>query len=250
MSFATDAPSPATFLPVSPPRREVTSHGYSQYADHEDNASTINMMMTALIEKAMARVTAELGFDIWSRSLNDWEHSYAAIIPASLYYDESAAAHDFRRTLKDFIAAIFVTHYIYIDVEWRDSSRDEEYESAESIYEVDCCGSRSRSINIGPHLFFTCRMRCTGTRRNPLDVAPVADIWPEGVPYKWTVFKKSPDETTVNYAVVSGLPPAEDAPEIEKAVWQKAVDAALEQMEDAEDAECATAEADATAEAQ
>ncbi len=214
MSFTTDANTPASFLPVSPPRRKVTVFtGYSQYSDHEDNASTINNMITALIEKAMVRITAELGFDIWSRSLDDWEHSYAAIIPRALYYDESPAAHDFRRTLKDYIEAVFATHFLYIDTEWRDSSKDPESEFGSCIYEVDCVGSRSRSVNIGPHLFFTCRMRCTDTRRPPLDVLTPAEIWPEGIPYKWAVVIEEPDCYTVNYSVEGEPAPAPEPEE-------------------------------------
>jgi hypothetical protein len=214
MSFTTDADTPASFLPVSPPRRPVTAFtGYSQYADNEDAAETINNMINTLIEKAMARVTAELGFDIWSRSLDDWEHAYAAIIPRALYYDESPAAHDFRRTLNDFITAVFATYFLYIEVEWRDSSKNPECEYGGCLYEVDCVGSRSRSVNIGPHLFFTCRMRCTGTRRPPLDALTPAEIWPEGIPYKWTLVTDQPDCYSVNYSVEGEPMPAEETAE-------------------------------------
>ncbi len=210
MSFATDTDTPATFLPVSPPRRSVTAiTGYSQHEAHEETANIINDMIGDLIESAMVRIATELGFDIWSRSLDDWEHAYAVVLPRALYYDESAAAHDFRRTLKDWITAVFATHYIYINAEWRDSSKDPESEFGGCIYEVDWCGSRHRVVNLGPHLYLTFHIRCTGTRRPPLDTLTPAEIWPEGIPYKWKVICDQPDCYTVNYSVEGEPWPAE-----------------------------------------
>ena len=42
-------------------------------------------------------------------------------------------------------------------------------------------------------------MRCTATRRPPLDVAPVTEVWPEGIPYKWSLITDEPEEGIVNY---------------------------------------------------
>ncbi len=179
--------------------RTVTLHGYSQHSDHQYRASQINHMMDILIDKAMQRVTSELGFNIFSRDLSDYEHAYSIVIPKDLYYDESPTAHDFRDTLERWVKAIFNTHYIYMETEWRESSIDPDSEFSGPLYEVDWCGSRSREINIGPHLYFTCSMRSTATRRPPLDVAPVSEVWPEGIPYKWSLIVEAPDESTVHY---------------------------------------------------
>ena len=179
--------------------RTITLHGYSQHSDHQYRASQINYMMNTLIDKAMQRITSELGFDIFSRDLSDYEHAYSIVIPKDLYYDESPTANDFRDTLERWVKAIFNTHYIYIETEWRESSLDPDSDFSAPLYEVDCCGSRSREINIGPHLYFTCSMRCTATRRPPLDVAPASQVWPEGIPYKWSVITEQPDDAIVHY---------------------------------------------------
>lgn len=186
-------------LPEEYTQRNVTVHGYSQHSDHQYRASQINHMMDILIEKAMGRVTSELGFNVFSRDLSDYEQAYAIIIPEDLYYDESPAAHDFRDTLQRWVKAIFNTHYIYIETEWRESSMNPDSDFSSPLYEVDHCGSRSREVNMGAHLYFTCGMRLTSTRRPPLDVAPIAEIWPEGIPYKWSVISERPDEAIVNY---------------------------------------------------
>ncbi len=191
--------NPNLVEPVEYNHRTVTLHGYSQHSDHQYRASQINHMIDILIDKAMQRITSELGFNIFSRDLSDYEHAYSIVIPKDLYYDESPAAHDFRDTLERWVKAIFNTHYIYLETEWRESSLDPDSEFKGPLYEVDCCGSRSREINIGPHLYFTCSMRCTATRRPPLDVASAQEVWPEGIPYKWSVITEQPDEAIVHY---------------------------------------------------
>ncbi len=199
---ATAATASDNSNPVEPmeyTHRTVTLHGYSQHSDHEYRASQINHLMDILIDNAMKRVTSELGFNIFSRDLSDYEHAYSIVIPKDLYYDESPTAHDFRDTLERWVKAIFNTHYIYLETEWRESSVDSDSEFAGPLYEVDWCGSRSRTINIGPHLYFTCTMRSTATRRPPLDVASADKVWPEGIPYKWSVLTQEPDNYTVNY---------------------------------------------------
>ncbi len=184
----------------------VTVPRYYQHEEHYYRASQINHMFSIHITKAMDWVTKEFGFNSWTRDLSDYEEAYAFVIPPELYYSESPKADKFRNTLNAWLHAVFNMHYIYIDVEWRESSYDTE--NSMQLYEVDWVGSRHRVINLGPHLYLQFRPRHTRSARPPIDAAPAAIVWPEGRPYKWSLVCEEPDQHTVNYKV---LKPAEAA---------------------------------------
>ena len=183
-----------------PIHREFTLHRYLKHEESEDTAAIICKLTNSLIEKGMAHVTKELGFDAWSRDLSDYEPAFALIVPERVYTEETDEMCDFRDALTNYIRAIFTAHYIYVDFEWRESSADPDYPER-SLYDVDQYGSRSRSVNIGHHLYMTFSNRNVGTRRPPYDPAPAAVVWREtgGCPYKWTVECDEPDSYNVNY---------------------------------------------------
>ena len=182
--------------------RNFTVHRYLKHEESFDDAALIMKLTHSLIAKGMAHVTRELGFDAWSRNLSDYEPARALLVPENVYMNEANEMADFRDTLVHYIKTIFNVYYIYADIEWRESSADIDYPQ-NSIYEVDAIGSRSRSVNMGHHLYITFRTRNVGARRPPLDPAPAKLVWPEtgGCPHKWSVTQDMPDEAIVNYYV-------------------------------------------------
>jgi hypothetical protein len=167
-----------------------TMHRYLEHEPHRDFAATICTMMDSLIEKAIADTTKRLGFDCWTRSLSDYEPSYAFTFPEILYEaDDVRKVRDFKEHLVNYIKAIFRVHYLYTNAEWRESGE----------YEVDAHGSRSRTVHIGSHIYMTFSMRSPHTRRPPLDPVPTHCIWKTGIPYKWETIEDAPDCYNVNY---------------------------------------------------
>lgn len=170
-----------------------TMHRYLEHEEHFPVAAQITQLMDSLIEKAMANTTKRIGFNAWTRPLSDYEPDYAFTIPEEIYH-----AHDvpkavrFKEHLLNYIKGIFRSHYLYVNAEWRESGE----------YEVDAHGSRSRTVNIGTHIFMTFSMRSPHTRRPPLDPAPIHCIWKNGIPYKWEVVEDVPDCYNVNYTTM------------------------------------------------
>lgn len=181
--------------------RPVTVHQYLHHEEHNYRASQIVHLMNINVSKATEWVAKQLGFDPWTRDLCDYESAFALVVSPDIYYDETEKANDFRQTLVAWLTAIFNMHYIYVDLEWRENSIDPDMGA--NLYEVDWCGSRHRIVNIGPHLFVSCRPRNTCTRRAPLDAAPATLVWPEGIPYRWTVRMEEPHNYAVSYKVLS-----------------------------------------------
>ena len=186
---------------AKPDHRQFTLHRYLKHEESQDTAAVICNLTRTLIDKGMAHVTKELGFDAWSRELSDYEPAFALIVPERVYMEETDEMCDFRDALTNYIKAIFTAYYIYVDFEWRDSSKDIDYPDT-CIYEVDAYGSRSRSVNITHHLYMTFSVRNVGTRRPPYDPSPAKLVWPEtgGCPYKWAVECDEPDSYNVNYS--------------------------------------------------
>lgn len=182
--------------------RSLTVHRYLLHEDSWADAAIIMNATNSLIEKGMNHITRELGFDAWSRNLSDYEAAYAFILPEHVYMEDTDEMADFRDTLTNYMKAIFNAYYIYADMEWRESSADIDYPE-NSIYEVDAFGSRSRSVNMGHHLYITFRARNVGTRRPPLDPAPAKLVWSETrkCPYMWAIECDEPDAYSVNYSV-------------------------------------------------
>jgi len=194
--------SAASAAAKEPVHRTFVVHRYLKHEESFDDAALIMKFTESLIAKGMAHVTEELGFDAWSRDLSDYEPAYAFLVSERVYTEETEEMDDFRESLVRYIKAIFQVYYIYADIEWRESSADPDYPE-KCLYEVDAIGSRSRSVNMGHHLYITFRNRNVGARRPPLDPAPAKLVWPttKGCPYTWTVTHDEPDESTVNYSV-------------------------------------------------
>ncbi len=168
-----------------------TMHRYLEHEQHYDTAAKISNMIDTLIEKAMTDTTARLGFDGWTRSLSDYEPAYAFTFPPELYdADDVRKVREFKEHLVNYIKAIFRVHYLYTNAEWRDSGE----------YEVDACGSRIRTVHLGPHIHMVFSIRSPYTRRPPLDPVPAHLIWKNGLPYTWKTIHEEPDCYTVNYS--------------------------------------------------
>ena len=143
----------------------------TEHIANRNQAVEENERFMARVEKAMDYATAALGHDAWSRDLDDHVPAYAFCVPAAVYEDEE---------LKQWLARVFAIHYIHLCVvEWRKTSEDEAF--WHSRYEVDCCGSRSRSVNIGPHLYMVFGPLMIGGR-GPLDpgAPPALPLWYTG----------------------------------------------------------------------
>ncbi len=168
-----------------------TMHRYLEHEQHYDTAAKISNMIDTLVEKAMADTTARLGFDGWTRSLSDYEPAYAFTFPSEIYdADDVRKVREFKEHLVNYIKAIFRVHYLYTNAEWRDSGE----------YEVDACGSRIRTVHLGPHIHMVFSIRSPYTRRPPLDPVPIHIIWKIGLPYTWKTIHEEPDCYTVNYS--------------------------------------------------
>ncbi len=99
----------------------------------------------AQVGAAQAYVTSTLDHEVWSRDLDDNIVSYAFCVPPAVYNNKRLC-----RALRRWIKAVFAYYEIAAIATWRPSSVMNEYGC--SMYEADWCGSRSRSVNIGPHL--------------------------------------------------------------------------------------------------
>jgi hypothetical protein len=140
------------------------------HAEHEEDAAADNERFMRRVQKAMDYATEELGHDAWSRDLDDHVPAYAFCVPTAVYDDE-----DLCDSLEHWLARVFAVHYIHLSVvEWRDSSADEEWPD-NCRYEVDWCGSRSRSVNIGPHLYMEFGPMLT-RGKGPLDPGPAPEL--------------------------------------------------------------------------
>lgn len=103
---------------------------------------------------ALAYVKEDLAHEVWSRNLDDNDVSYAFCVPAALYANKKKC-----KLLKRWIKDIFAYYGISTCCTWNDSSRPAGI--GRSIYEVDWCGSRYRSVNIGPHMYMKLSPRMT-----------------------------------------------------------------------------------------
>jgi hypothetical protein len=143
------------------------------HAEHEDDAAADNERFMRRVQAAMDYATEELGHDAWSRDLDDHVPAYAFCVPAEVYEDKVLCYE-----LKYWLARVFAVHYIHLSVvEWRQTSADEEWPD-NCRYEVDWCGSRSRSVNIGPHLYMEFGPLLVGGK-GPLDpdAPPELPLW-------------------------------------------------------------------------
>ncbi len=139
-------------------------------------------------QAAMDSVTEALGFDAWSRDLDDNIVAHAFCVPQSVYDNE-----ELRDELESWIYFIIGQHYLTAAVaEWRPSSAEEKWPD-KSRYDVDWCGSRHREVNMGPHLYIEFMPRLTLSRRLSQSIPDLP---------RWSVKSEQPDCYTVNIKVV------------------------------------------------
>lgn len=157
-----------------------------EHTEYYEDAAADNERFMARVQKAMDYATAALTHDAWSRDLDDNVPAYAFCVPVAVYEDDALCTE-----LEHWLARVFAIHYINLStVEWRSSSEDEAF--WHSRYDVDWCGSRSRSVNIGPHLYIVFGPLLV-SGKGPLD----PDVPPAGLPL-WHTRSRRPDCYNVN----------------------------------------------------
>jgi hypothetical protein len=145
-------------------------HSYSMHHEHYDVAQEIHSLFNKQVDKAMTAVSTALGFDPFTRDLDDYKMAYGLVVPPVLYDDNK----DLCDALADYVKAVFRTHYVNITVgQWREPM---------TYRDLDCVGSRSRDLDIPHHYYMELNPYVIGTRRPPLDPSDM-----EPFPYKWTL---------------------------------------------------------------
>jgi hypothetical protein len=135
----------------------------------------------------MDTVRTELGFNAWTRNLDDHVVAYAFCVPEAVFHNE-----ELREEILSWFYHMFGLQYITLaKAEWRLTSAHEDWPQ-NTLYEVDWCGSRSREVHIGPHLYLEFMPRLTKSRS-----------WAEkpGLT-SWRLERDEPDCYTVNYEIV------------------------------------------------
>ncbi len=133
--------------------------------NHIEQAVTVSHAMEDRIEQVMTEINAALGFDAWSRNLDDHVWAYAFCVPEAVYADEALCDE-----LEQYLHSMFRAAYMTLSVgEWRASSAE---------YDVDWVGSRHRSVHIGPHYYFEpAPMRMNGQAYRLARPAPALPLW-------------------------------------------------------------------------
>lgn len=177
----------------------VRTFSRTLYAENEEDARAEELLLRRRLTRAQKFVNEGLGFDAWSRDLDDHRVCIAFCVPDTIYDNEEICEQ-----LEDWFRVVFGAHYLIFDGEWRESSVDEEYPD-NCRYEVDWCGSRSRSVNIGAHFYMDIRP-VFPTGKPPCDPVdrPFNRLEDEPVFPTWTVTHERPDCYTVN-VVIRGL---------------------------------------------
>lgn len=168
----------------------VRTFSRTLYAENEEDARAEEELLRRRLGKALKFVNDAIGVNAWSRDLDDHKICIAFCVPDEVYDDKEICDR-----LEDWFGAVFGAHYLIFEGEWRDTSTHEKY-SELSLYEVDWCGSRSRGVHIGPHLYMDIRP-CFPGAKPPCD--PVDR--PCDLP-AWTVRHEQPNEYTINVVVV------------------------------------------------
>jgi hypothetical protein len=128
-----------------------------------------NEAFMAQLGVAQADVTTALGHEVWSRDLDDNIVSYAFCVPPAVYNNKRLC-----RALRRWLVAVFAYYEIAAIATWRPNSILNEYGC--SMYEADWCGGRSRSINIGPHLYMEFEM-VASRGDHPGAMPPIETLW-------------------------------------------------------------------------
>ncbi len=137
-------------------------------------------------QAAMDAVTEELGFDAWSRDLNDNVVAHAFCVPQNVYDNKELCDH-----LEKWLYAMVGQYYLtFARAQWQRSS--ESAWPGSSIYEVDWCGSRHREVHLGCHLYveFMPRLTCGRSLAQKPELP------------QWRVETEQPDCYTVNVKTV------------------------------------------------
>jgi hypothetical protein len=137
-------------------------------------------------DKAMDAITTELGFNAWSRDLNDHVVAHAFCVPQSVYDNKELCD-----TLERWLNMMVGRHYLtFARAQWQRSSASACPGS--SIYQVDWCGSRHREVHLGCHLYveFMPRLTCGRSLVEKPDLP------------KWRVESEQPDCYTVNVKTI------------------------------------------------
>jgi hypothetical protein len=138
-----------------------------------ENAVTVSHAMDERIEQVMTEINDALGFDAWSRILDDHVWAYAFCVPEAVYEDRALCYK-----LEGYLRSMFCAAYMTLSVgEWRASSADEDWPE-NSRYDVDWLGSRHRSVHIGPHYYVEpMPMRMNGQPYRLARPAPKLPLW-------------------------------------------------------------------------
>ncbi len=137
-------------------------------------------------QAAMDAITEELGFDAWSRDLNDHVVAHAFCVPQSVYDNDELCDH-----LESWLNAVVGQYYLtFAKAEWQSSSA---VWPGSSSYDVDWCGSRHREVHLGCHLYVEFMPRLTLGR----SLAQKPEL------PQWRVEVEEVDNYTVNVKTVS-----------------------------------------------
>jgi hypothetical protein len=173
--------------PILTPRMPLTLHDR-----FIDEAIAVKRMLVDRVEAAMAYVNEKLGFNAWSRDLDDHQQVFAFLLPVEIYDNERLRGH-----LWKFINNVFYAHFLSVEEShlMLDSSNESILEvmgedSCER-YEVDWHGSRSRKVELGPHLYF--RLGFDGWIGRPRTDPEPPNMEIQGTDLAWEVVDESPD---------------------------------------------------------
>ena len=168
------------------PHVDASHYGYEKHTEHEDVATTMNRLLNTQIEKAMSTVSKLLGFNPFTREIDDYKAAYGLVVPVVLFNDN----RDLCDALASYVTAVFKTHYIILEnAQWRKPT---------TYKDLDCCGSRSRDIDVPQHFYFEPCLRSVGTRRPPLDYCDM-----EKFPVSWDLDMNTEDQYHYYIAVRS-----------------------------------------------
>ncbi len=159
------------------PHVDASHYGYQKHQEHQTVANTLNDLLNAQIEKAMDTVSELLGFNPFTRELDDYKAAYGLVVPDFLFNDN----RDLCDALVSYVTAVFKTHYITLEhTVWRTPT---------TYKDLDCCGSRSRDVDVPQHFYFEPCLRSVGTRRPPLDYCDM-----EKFPVSWDIDMNTDDQ--------------------------------------------------------
>lgn len=160
-----------------------------------DQARQMKDMLAERVNSAMAYVNEKLGFNAWSRELHDDQQIYAFLLPNEVYDNERLT-----KNLWKFISNVFYAHYLSVEEShlMPDSSNESIREVMDNegydCYEVDWHGSRSRRVELGPHLYFRLGFDgWIGRPRSDPEPPQLPRNSDSGEDIAWEVVTESPD---------------------------------------------------------